>query len=81
MEGKLREGGNEINGGSDVGEDKRGGHRGRCRDGVVIDQGIQRWMWKKREREQSSERRDNAEGLDGWMVKDGGREGWIAGCL
>lgn len=36
---------------------------------------------KKREREQSSERRDNAEGLDGWMVKDGGQEGWIAGCL
>ncbi len=40
----MREGGNEINGGSDVGEDKRGGDGGRCKDGVVIDRGVQRWM-------------------------------------
>lgn len=39
--------------------------RGRCEDGVLMNRGTQRWMWKK-ERGQSDERRDNAEGLDGW---------------
>lgn len=44
MEEKFREGGKEINGGSDAGKDKRGGDGGRCADGVVIDRGIPRWM-------------------------------------
>lgn len=29
-----------------------------------------RWMWKKESR-QSNERRDNVEGLEGWMVRTG----------
>lgn len=73
----MREGGNEINGGSDVGEDKRGGDRGRCKDGVVIDRGIQRWMWKKeREGRAVRETKRRCRGA-GWM--DG--EGWRAGGM
>lgn len=38
----------------------------------MIDGGVQRWMWKK-ESGQSNERRDNVEGLEGWMVRNGGQ--------